>query len=252
MSVLSKWPLPRVDQESVVLAITAVLFLVFSVTLKSFLTASNVLSLVQNVAILGVLGIAMAQVIIGRGIDLSIVANMAVSVALVLQLANAGVPTFWAVLAGLAVALTIGLINGILVAYVGIPAIFATLAMGAACYGFVLATMLKDTLVSLQVGEAWFRWIGGGRIFEIPSAVVLFGAVAGLMHLFLRYTVPGRFIYAMGDNPTAARTSGVPMSGMVLLQYTMSAGIAFLAGVIMATSVNSMETRFAMTSFSWL
>ena len=237
------------QQENIVIAITVIIFVGFSVTLKNFCTTSNVLSLIQNVAILGILGLAMAQAIIGRGIDLSIVANMAVSVAVVLQLANGGTPLALAIVLGLGLALTIGLINGLLIAYVEIPAIFATLAMGTAAYGFVRAAMLNDNLIYLKAGgDGWFKWIGSGQIVGIPSSVILFGIVAALMHVFLRGSLPGRFIYAMGDNPLAARATGVPVRPMMLLQYILSAGVAFLAGVIMATSVDSMETRIARSN----
>ncbi|WP_246731513.1 ABC transporter permease [Methylocapsa sp. S129] len=238
-----------VQQENIVIAITAIVFLGFSVTLNNFLTTSNVLSLIQNVAILGILGLAMAQAIIGRGIDLSIVANMAVSVAATLQLANGGMPIALAIALGLALALVIGLINGMLIAYVEIPAIFATLAMGTAAYGFVRAALLNDNLIYLKAGgDGWFKWIGSGQIVGIPSSVVLFGIVAALMHVFLHHSLPGRFIYAMGDNPLAARTTGVPVRPTIVLQYVLSAGVAFLAGIVMATSVDSMETRIARSN----
>lgn len=122
----------RFSQEKIVLIIAAAMFVLFSILLDGFLTAGNIVSLVQNVSILGVLGVGMALTIIGRGIDLSMVANMAISVAWVLFLANGGTPLPLAILCGLAFCLAVGLINGILIAYVEIPAIFATLAMGTA------------------------------------------------------------------------------------------------------------------------
>ena len=73
--------LRKVNQEKIVFALTIVLFVAFSLILPKFLTASNVLSLVRSVSVLGMLGLGMVIVVIGRGIDLSLVANMAISVA---------------------------------------------------------------------------------------------------------------------------------------------------------------------------
>jgi len=221
------------------------MFVVFSVALKGFLTAGNIISLIQNVSILGVLGIGMALTIIGRGIDLSMVANMAISVAWVLYLANGGVQLPVAVLCGLALSFVIGLLNGVLIAYVEIPAIFATLAMSAAIYGFGHSVLVNSDVIFMPTSAAWFKVIGGGAILGIPTPVLWLAIVALLAFLFLHFTRPGRFIYGMGDNPLAARVSGIPMRPMIVLQYLISSLVAFFAGVITATLVNSMNTRVA-------
>src|SRR5262245_55561487 len=80
----------RLSQEQIVLALAVLLSVVFAIALPGFLTTSNILNLVRSVSILGILGVAMALVVIGRGIDLSLVATMAVSVAWTVQLATSG------------------------------------------------------------------------------------------------------------------------------------------------------------------
>ena len=237
------------SQERIVIAITLALALAFSLMLDAFLTPGNLLSLLQNVSILGILGVAMALAIIGRGIDLSVVATMAVSVAWVLHLSNNGVPIEVAVLLGLGLAVAIGLVNGILVAYVEIPAIFATLAMGTVAYGFVRSLLLDDNLIYLRgAADSWFKWIGSGQVLGVPNAVLVLGVVALAAHLVLRLLVPGRFLYAMGDNPVAARVTGVPIRPLIVAQYMTVAAIAFVAGVVAATSVDSVETRIARSN----
>lgn len=237
------------SQEGIVIAITALLFMVFALTQAPFRTPDNLISLIQNVSILGILGVAMALTIIGRGIDLSLVAIMAVTAAWVLQLSNNGMAIGLAVCLGLLLALAIGLVNGVLIAYVEIPAIFATLATATAAYGFVRALMLNDNLVYLKAAQdTWFKSIGSGDVFGIPSPVIFFVVVALVVHLFLKFTVKGHYLYAMGENPIAARITGVPNRPMILLQYVLAAAIAFLAGLIMASSVDSMETRIARST----
>ncbi len=238
----------RFSQEKIVLAIAATMFLVFSLFLDGFFTAGNIVSLVQNVSILGVLGVGMALTIIGRGIDLSMVANMAISVAWVLFLANGGTPLPLAILYGLAFCLTVGLLNGILIAYLEIPAIFATLAMGTAVYGFGQSMLIEGDVIFVPRTEAWFKAIGGSTIFGIPSPVIWYAVIGVAVAALLSLTRPGRFIFGMGDNPLAARITGVPVRPMMVAQYVASSLIAFAAGVFTATLVDSMNTRVAAST----
>ena len=78
--------------------------------------------------------------------------------------------------------------------------------------------------------------------------MLVLGVVALAAHLVLRLLVPGRFLYAMGDNPVAARVTGVPIRPLIVAQYMTVAAIAFVAGVVAATSVDSVETRIARSN----
>jgi ribose transport system permease protein len=99
------------SQTIAVLAMCVVLVLVFSVTLKGFLTVGNLFALARNISILGVLALGMAVVVIGRGLDLSQVASLAVSTAIAIIVMNAGYPTSIALLVGFALAIAIGVLN---------------------------------------------------------------------------------------------------------------------------------------------
>lgn len=233
------------SQEKIVFTIAIALFVVFAVTLKGFVQADNLLSLVRSVSILGVLGIGMALAIIGRGIDLSMVATMAISVAWVLALANSGTPLGVALLYGLGLCLAVGLINGVLVAYVEIPALFATLAMGLVVYGFGRYFLVPNDVTFMPPSATWFKAIGSGQLLGIPNPVLLFALIAFVAFVFLRVTRPGRFIFAMGDNPLTARVTGVPIRPMMVMQYLISSFIGFVAGVITATAVSAMNARVA-------
>ena len=82
----------------------------------------------------------------------------------------------------------------------------------------------------------------------LPTPILFFALVALLGFAFLRFTKPGRFVYAIGDNPAAARISGAPVRPIIVLQYAISATIAYLAGMITATAVASMNTNVANSS----
>lgn len=239
----------NLTQERIVLVLALVLTAAFAISLPGFLTAQNLLSLVRSVSVLGVLGIAMALVVIGRGIDLSLVAVMAVSLAWTLNLVTGGMPLGVALLLGLGFCLLSGLVTGFLIAYVEIPAIFATLAMGTFIYGFGRYFLITLDVVYLPDAARSIVWIGSGSFLGIPVPVLVFGGVCLLGALFLRYTRSGRYIRAIGDNPLAARITGIPVRPIIVMQYAMSGLIGFVAGLVTATSVASMNIRVANSTF---
>ncbi len=239
----------RLSQEQIVFALAVLLCIGFAIALPGFLTTNNILNLVRSVSILGILGVAMGLVVIGRGIDLSLVALMAVSVAWSLELASSGVPIAQAVLIGLAFSLIVGSITGFLIAYVEIPAIFATLAMGTLIYGFGRYFLISLDVIYMPEGARHLLWIGQGTVLDVPVPIFLFAAVCLGGYLFLRYTRSGRYLRAIGDNLQAARITGVPARPIIVMQYVLSSLIGFIAGIVTAASVASMNTRVANSTY---
>jgi ribose transport system permease protein len=237
-----------VSQEKIVFLTAIALFVVFSISLRGFLTSGNLITLVRGVATLGILGVGMAIVVIGRGVDLTIVAIYAMSAAWTLHLAGLGVSLPVAMLLGFLLALTVGAINGVLIAYVEIPALFATLGMAPLVYGFVRYALVPLYVVYMPPSANDIAWIGGGFIAGVPTPILFFALIALFGFAFLRFSKPGRFIYAIGDNFAAARNTGAPVRPIIVLQYVLSASIAYLAGMITATAVASMNTNVANSS----
>ena len=229
-------------QEQIVFAIALAIFIVASVFLPGFFTSENVVAIVRSVSVLGILALGMAIVIIGRGIDLSAVAIMAMSVAWYLQLLNDGTSDGAALALVLSGVVAIGLLNGFLVAYADVPAIFVTLASGSFIFGYVRSQLISQDAVPVPAGH-WLELFGGVRYFDIPVEVFIFAALAFLIFLFLRYTKWGRYVYFAGDNPVAARNVGMPVRPMLVLRYVISALIAFVAGLLTAASLHSINTR---------
>ncbi|ODT12392.1 MAG: ABC transporter permease [Mesorhizobium sp. SCN 65-12] len=233
----------KITQEWIVFALAVVIFALFSLILRGFATVDNMLTLVRNVSILGILSVGMALSILGRGIDLSIVATMAVSVAWMILMLGEGVAPPTAFALALAFVVLVGAANGFLVAYVEIPAVFTTLAMGGLVYGLGRFAMISVDIVNLPPGQDWLRGFGSGTLAGIPAPVIVFAVVCVVAYLFLSYAKAGRFVYALGDNPAAARISGVPVRPLIVLQYVIAALIAFCAGLVMTANVDSMNTR---------
>jgi ribose transport system permease protein len=174
---------------------------------------------------------------------------MPISVAWMLSLVNGGMPLWLAFLCALGFVVLVGIVNGVLIAYVEIPAIFATLAMGIAVYGFGKAYLVPIEAVYISGGgTSWFYSIGSGRVLGVPAPVIVFALVALTAWLFLRYLKPGRFIYGMGDNPAAARITGIPVRPMIVVQYVLISIIALIAGIVMATALSHINTRLALST----
>ena len=162
---------------------------------------------------------------------------------------GSGMPLPPALAVGLAFSLFVGVINGWVVAYVEIPAIFATLAMGTLLYGFGRYFLFGMTVVYVPDAAKPILWLGQGTLLGVPVPIFLFAGVCLGGYLFLRYARSGRYLRSVGDNILAARIAGVPTRPIIVLQYVLSSTIGYLAGVITAASVASMNTRVAISTY---
>lgn len=233
----------HLSQQTIVFAIFVILFLVFSLFLPGFFSTSNIVALLQNVAILGILGLGMAVVVIGRGIDISMIAALAVPPGLVLQLVNDGYSVGFAFTAALALVIIFGLVNGWLIAYAEVPSLFTTLASGLFLAGLGQVAFFQLDLVPWSAKLDVVSAFGRGTLAGIPLPIVMFGLAILLCVFLLRFTRFGTYLYATGDNPQGARTIGIPTRPLILRQYVFAALIAAFAGMVMAASIGTMQTR---------
>jgi ribose transport system permease protein len=233
----------HVSQQTIVFALFVLLFVGFALFLPGFAKVDNLLTLLQNVAILGILGLGMAVVVIGRGIDISMIATLAVPSGLLLQLSQDGFGLASASALALGLALAFGLINGWLIAYAEVPSLFTTLASGLFLAGLGQGVLFHLDVIQWPASLDALGVFGRGSVAGLPTPVVMFAIAAALMALFLKRLRAGAFIYAIGDNPFAARATGLPTRPIVVLEYVLAALIGAFAGIVMAASVNSMPTR---------
>lgn len=238
------------DQLRIVTLLFLIIFTVYSFALPGFFTVGNLLTLTRTVAVLGILGLGMAIVVIGRGIDLSMIAALTVPPAVTLMLASKGYGITPSIAAGLLMAAVIGLANGILVAYAEIPSLFTTLAIGIGVAGFGQIGLFEYEIVPWPPALDAISWIGRGNIMGIPFSVVTFGVMALVVGIFLRRTRPGLFVYASGDNPSATRLTGIALRPVLVLQYILAACIAYSAGMVEAASSANMDTR--IFNLTWI
>ena len=233
----------KLDQRSIVILLFVVIAVIFSLLLPGFATAGNAINLIRAISVLGILGLGMGVVVIGRGVDLSMVALLAVPTALILSSAGTGMGIIPAMLLGFGLAIAIGILNGILVAYGEVPSLFVTLASGIGLAGIGQSGILTYDQVPWPDSMNGLLWLGGGELFGLPTSIITFAALSLIVYLLLRHTKWGLFTYNVGDNPFAARVTGIPVRPMLVSHYVFAAIISVIAGLVMASSSHIMNTR---------
>lgn len=234
----------RIDQQWIAFGLFVFIFLLFSVFLEGFFSAGNMLTMLRSISVLGILGMGMAIVVIGRGVDLSMVALLAVPTAMILTQTSHGMGLGTALALGILLTLAFGLLNGFLVAYAEIPSLFTTLATGLGIAGIGQAHWFIDfDLVPWPEQMDPIRWLGGASVAGIPSPVIAFAVATAFAWFFLRKTKLGLFTYAIGDNPNGARTTGIPVRPVIVLGFVLTSLFSVYAGLVMAASAGLMDTR---------
>jgi len=208
----------------------------------------------RSVSILGILSIAMAVVVISKGIDLSLIATLAVGTALASVLSSGDVlplidlPFIYAVLIGLIFTSILCAITGILVAYWDMASVFVTLAMAGVIYGLGRTLFIGDELNYLPEDALWLEYLGRGQLFGVPMPIICFLSLALLMHLLLTKTTFGKFVYSIGDSGLAARTAGVPVRPILVMIFIIAGLVAYFAGLLTAGAISSINTRMVSGS----
>ena len=218
----------------------------------NFLKTSNLLNVANQIAVISIIAIGMTLVIITAGIDLSVGSLIAFSAVLCCWFIKEWMGGPDASVMGMVIASLLaifgcgilGLFSGSMVAYFGVPSFVASLGMMMVASGF--AYMISEGLSIYQV-PASFDWLGrGDALFSIPNAVVLMVLLYIVAHFVMSRTTAGRYIYAVGGNPEAARLSGVPVQKILLWVYTLSGALAGLGGVVMASQFRSGDPKYGL------
>ena len=242
------------NQELIILIVTVIIFAGFSVFLDKFFSTGNLLTLMRSVSILGILSIAMAVVVISKGIDLSLIATLAVGTALASVLSSGDVlpsidlPFIYAVIIGFIFTAILCAMTGILVAYWDMASVFVTLAMAGVIYGLGRTLFIRDELNYLPEDAAWLEYLGRGQLFGVPMPIICFLMLAIIMHLLLTKTTFGKFVYSIGDSGLAARTAGVPVRPILVMIFILAGLVAYFAGLLTAGAISSINTRMVAGS----
>jgi ribose transport system permease protein len=209
----------------------ACLFLTFAT--NSFATTNNLFNITRNFTFVAVIALGMTIVIITGGIDLSVGSVLVLCSMILAVIMHAGYSIEIGIAAALGTALLVGAINGLLIAYVGIPPFVATLGMLSIARS--LAMVASNNTVVFQFGPDHDKllFLGGGALFFGISNPVIYMIVLALITGFaLRWTRFGRYVFSIGGNEKAAILTGVPVRQIKVAVYMVSALSAGIAGVI--------------------
>ena len=195
----------------------------------AFLSSDNLLNVLRQGAVVGVLAIGMTFVIATAGIDLSVGSMVAASAIAGGLLVDSGSLTF--ILGAIGMGLLLGAVNGSAISYGRVVPFIATLAMLLIARGLALWMSDKTPISAFQLDAV--RWFGTGEVLGIPSAVLVFAIVAALGWVLLNRTAYGRSIVAVGGNPEAARIAGVNVQRIVFSVYVLSGICVAIAAILL-------------------
>lgn len=232
-----KQPVAYILSRYGILLSLVVICIVLSFATPNFFSAQNLLIVLRQVSINGILAIGVTLVIIAGGIDLSLGSVIALTGVVAASFAHPGtypliVPLALALLTGMA----IGAINGWTITLGRVAPFIVTLGMMTIARGLALVFSNGRPVTNLSPS---FNYIGGGDFLHIPVPILLFILVILISIIILNNTRMGRYIYAVGGNETAAKASGIRVNRVKLFAYIMCSMLAALAGIVLASRITT-------------
>ncbi|MDT8859262.1 ABC transporter permease [Alkalihalobacillus sp. MEB130] len=219
-----------------ILIILILLIVLMSILTPHFLSTTNMINIVRQMSIIGIIAIGVTPIIITKGIDLSSGSLVALVSVVVASFAQGDYPLIVPILAALGVGLLAGFINGTLVAKGMLAPFIATLGMMTAARG--AAMLYSDGRPIGGISES-FTFIGQGIVFGIPVPVIIFAFVGLVTWILLNKTKVGRYVYAIGGNEQAAVTAGINVSRIKLMVYAYAGLLGGIAGMILTSRIAS-------------
>jgi len=229
----------RLSTELVLLLINIIIIIVLSLVTDSFFTPYNIGNIFKQASIIGIVAISSTIVIISGGIDLSvgsIVGLTAMISAVLMSEDKANMSVLPAILISLSAGTIVGLYHGFIIYDIKIPPFIATLGSMFVIRGIVKLISGAQTIARLPEAFTGFSQF---ILYGIPALVMVWFAVAVVIHLILRYTRFGRNIYVIGSSQEVARLSGIPMRLNIYSIYILAAFLCSLAGVLLSSRLSS-------------
>ncbi|MDU8944136.1 ABC transporter permease [Ovoidimarina sediminis] len=219
------------------LVMAFLLFLaVVALNAEAFLTPGNILDVLRQVSITGMMALGVTFVVLTGRLDLSVGSMLTLLTVIVVDQHNVAGP-FPAIVMTILAGLAIGAVNGLLVGFAGLNALIVTLAMLSFLQGLVLFYSGGSNVNVANAQDTWFAVFGRGDFLGIPVPVILFLVGAVIAGLILQVTTFGRRIYGVGGNETASIFSGIDARRTVFWAYVISGFTTGVAAVIMGSRV---------------
>jgi ribose transport system permease protein len=213
-----------------ILIVFCLMLIVFMVTNGDFRRPANLMNILQQSSLIGVVAVGMAMVIIAGGFDLSVGAiGAGASITAATIMVSTG-SILLGIAGGLFVGLAFGLFNGLLVAYAGITPFVATLGSGTIMSGLIFA--FTNARPVSGIPNVYTDW-GLGKVAGLPTTALIFLAVSFVCAGFLRFGRAGHYLFAVGSSSEASKLAGVPVNAVVLTSYVLCGLLAGLAGLML-------------------
>ena len=209
---------------------------VMSFASPAFMTSKNIINIIRQISINGIIAVGMTFVILTGGIDLSVGSVVAITSVLVGSILQAGHSWVVACLVAFVAALAFGAFNGFMIAYVGFQPFIATLATVTMGSGIALAYSDGKPYI---ISDPSFLKIGQGYLGPIPIPVILLVLVVIIGLIILKTTTFGRYVFAIGGNKEAAKLSGVKTKRVEIAVYIISSLCASVVGLILSARISS-------------
>jgi ribose transport system permease protein len=225
-------------------AIVLVLLVVgFGVASGNFLSAGNVANILVQSTILLLIALPMTLIILTEGLDLSMGAVLTFASIVLAAVSVATGSAALALLAGLAVGLCFGVLNGSLVAFLNIPPFIATLGTLGVAQGLSLVATDGQSIVGIPKS---IQAVYSGAVLGVPLPVVIAAAAYALVHLLLYRTRFGTYVFALGGNREALKLAGVSDRKMLVAVYALGGAMAGFAALLMTARINSAHPTAAI------
>lgn len=232
-----------VVDEFILILILAVMVVLFGILNSNFLSMNNMLNVLRQISIYGIMAAGMTVVLLCGHIDISVGSVVAFSGVVAAYCVKAGTGMFTATVAAILAAMLIGLFNGLVTVRFALPSMLVTLGTQQAVRGMGYVVTNGRPVYGLP---EWFGDLGGGYLLGIPRPVIILIAVAIVSIVYLKYTRFGRDIYAVGGNKEAARLCGIHAKRVIVSALAICAGCAGLSGAIWASRLTSGQPTVGM------
>ena len=225
--------------EAVLLFCLVIVIVFFSLASSSFLTVLNVANVFGQASLAMIAGIGVGIIVLAGEIDISIGSVAGAAGAPLVVIMNHGGSLELGIAGALALALMIGLVNGVLSAYLGINSLIVTLGSMFVVRGFLYLHTGQRAIPDEQGLESFYQ-IGNGRLWgAVPyPALMALALLIGFMYV-MRHRPFGRHIYAVGGNPDVARLAGFDVKTIKFVCFLISALLAGVAGILLSSRLGS-------------
>lgn len=236
---MPKLSLKNMGREAGVFLALVLMIVIFTLIDSSYISMGNMVDIVKQATINGILAIGITFAIISGGIDLSIGCTFAIVIVAVGQLTVLGVPPLLAILLGVVLGAIMGSINGMLITKMNLQPFIATLGTMSVFRG--LAYVVTGGWPVLGIPDNYRKMLGARIIGDVPISIFVLFGIAIVTHILLKKTRFGNYLFAVGGNEEAAKLSGVNVDRTKIIAYSICGACAAFAGMIMLANLGTGE-----------